>query len=226
MEIDVWIGRVRWPAALYLLIVMLSGVTLVGCTSTRGSGNVRTETRQVQGFSQVLVDGVGELIVDQTGTESLAIEAEDNILPLLESKVANGQLRLGMKSGTDVQPTKPIHYRLTTKELSALRLTGSVTATGQHLMSQRLETTVSGSGKATLAGQASDQRVSISGSGIYAADQLPGRTASVSVSGSGQAAVNVADALEVSVTGSGAVKYHGSPRIKQSITGSGSVKPA
>jgi Putative auto-transporter adhesin, head GIN domain len=215
------------PRVPFLLLLTLgAGLLLVSCTSTRGSGNIKTETRQVQGFTEVEAHGSGDLTIDQTGTESLSIQAEDNLLPLLESKVADGHLSLGPKAGTNIQPTSSIHYRLTVRDLRAVRLSGSTTATVRNVSTPNLETDISGSGKVTLSGQAIDQRVSISGSGAYLADQLTGQTARISLAGSGDAKIRVSDTLDVKISGSGTVTYLGSPHITQDISGSGSVRPA
>src|SRR5262249_20698204 len=45
-----------------------------------GAGGVRTESRQVSGFTAVELQGFGDLTIEQTGAESLTIEAEDDIL--------------------------------------------------------------------------------------------------------------------------------------------------
>ena len=52
-----------------------------------GSGTAATESRSVSDFRGVSVSGVGQVILENTGTESLTITAEDNIMPLLESEV-------------------------------------------------------------------------------------------------------------------------------------------
>ena len=51
-----------------------------------GSGNVVKETREARDFDSVSLTGIGALIIQQTGEESLTIEADDNILPLLTSE--------------------------------------------------------------------------------------------------------------------------------------------
>jgi hypothetical protein len=67
-----------------------------------GSGHLVTESRQVSGFDSVLLSGAGELILDQTGVESLTITAEDNIIGELTSDVVGGQLILGTRPGVSI----------------------------------------------------------------------------------------------------------------------------
>jgi len=84
----------RWRRALALLTV---GFVVTACSATAGSGQLATQPRQVSGFTSVELTGVGELSIDQTGTESLTVSAEDNLLPLLTSRVEGDTLILGKK---------------------------------------------------------------------------------------------------------------------------------
>jgi Putative auto-transporter adhesin, head GIN domain len=60
----------------------------------QGFGQIGNESRQVSGFSKVELNGSGELTIEQTGTESLTISAEDNLLPKLSSEVSGDTLVL------------------------------------------------------------------------------------------------------------------------------------
>jgi hypothetical protein len=209
-----------------LLVLALVAFWAVACNATQGSGNVKTETRTVAGFSKVAVEGSGTLHVDQTGTESLAVQAEDNLLPKIQSSVSNGALTIGPKDNVSINPTKPINYNLTVRDLRALDVLGSATASGQHLSTSSLAVTITGSGNVSPAGTATDQNVTISGSGAYLGKQLQGATGQVTTSGSGETTVNVSDSLNATINGSGTVRYLGTPRVSKQINGDGSVEPA
>ncbi len=90
----------------------------------QGSGNVKTESREVQGFDLVEVAGVGSLTITQGATEALTIQAEDNLLPRLRSTVQNGTLQLGPSPGSEIGPTRPTRYDLKVKQLRAIGLSG------------------------------------------------------------------------------------------------------
>jgi hypothetical protein len=55
----------------------------------RGSGNVVEETREVSGVSGVELATLGTLHVEIGESESLRIEAEDNLLEYIETDVRN-----------------------------------------------------------------------------------------------------------------------------------------
>lgn len=223
-----------------------SGTQIGSGNMVTGSGNAKTESRPVTGLSAVTLEGIGHLTISQTGTESLTITADDNLLPYLTSDVSGGRLTLGVKSGTSITTKTPVDYKLTVKDLAALDVTGSGDATMDRLNSPSLEVTVSGSGSVkmaqlsgssvratctgsggiTLSGQTQRVDVRVSGSGAYSGGDLASSAATVQVTGSGDATVNARDTLDATVLGSGSVRYMGNPTVTQQVTGSGSVRKA
>ncbi len=74
-------------------MLLLALLLLGGCSSlpggTAGSGTAKTETRPVAGFTSIELAGTGDVQVKQTGTESLTVTADDNLLPLLTTEVVD-----------------------------------------------------------------------------------------------------------------------------------------
>jgi hypothetical protein len=208
--------------ALSLLLLAGCGVSLPGPTS--GTGAVKTETRTVSGFTAVELGGNGDVTVQQNGTESLTISAEENLLPLLTSEVVDGTLKLGVKDGARIDSTQPIGYQITVKNLSGLDLGGSGNQTVTGVKTASLRVRVAGSGAVTATGTADAQDVQIAGSGTYRGIGLTSKTASVNSAGSGTAELSVSDRLDVKIIGSGTVTYSGSPQITQSVIGSGTLR--
>jgi len=208
----------RWRRALALLAV---GSVVTACSATAGSGQLATQSRQVSGFTSVELTGVGELSIDQTGTESLTVSAEDNLLPLLTSRVEADTLILGKKPNTRIVTSKPITYTLTMKDITGLAVSGSGTINAPKLSTDALRIEISGSGMITTAGNADDQSLEISGSGRYLADGLTTKTTTAEISGSGTASVVASDALDVKISGSGTLTYSGNPQVTHTVSGSG-----
>ena len=201
---------------------------LLGCNGgaprVRGSGVVQTEQRDATGFSEIRLSGSGEVDVRHADTQSVTVEAEDNILPLLETRVRDGTLSLGARPNVNISPTRPIRYQITVKRLTAIGVSGSGRFVVEGLDTPRLSAEISGSGSATFSGRADDVRLTISGSGEYDAARLTSKTARVEISGSGSATVNATDRVEANVIGSGSVRYIGNPSVDQRVSGSGSVR--
>ena len=90
-----------------------------------------------------------------------------------------------------------------------------------------LAVAVSGSGSVTATGRTDRLDVDISGSGEADLADLAAKTATVAVSGSGEAEINATDQVDVDISGSGEVGLARRPaRLTQDITGSGEVRGA
>jgi hypothetical protein len=210
----------RLRVALTLLTVVL---LLAACSVTRGSGQLATASPEVSGFTKVELSGTGELTIEKTGTESLSISAEDNLLPRLTSEVSDGTLILGTKPNTMIVPEKPITYSVTVKELTGVAVSGAGNIRVPNLTTAALAISISGSGMITANGTVNDQDLDISGSGRYEAEQLTSKIVKADISGSGTANVLATDALDVTISGSGTVMYSGNPQVEQEISGSGKL---
>lgn len=187
-----------------------------------GSGNVITESREVSGFHEIDLSGSGRVVVEVSGTESLTIEAEDNIMPLLETTVTDGRLRLDARSS--ISPTVEVVYTITAATLDGVVVSGSGIVRATAIEGSEFRVDISGSGDVEAEGTVTGLlSVSISGSGGFDGGSLIAPVGQVDVSGSGNALVSVTDDLEVTVSGSGDVEYLGSPAVELDVSGSGNV---
>ena len=239
---------------LHCFLLLLPAMLLSGCDfvidggfdsrRVRGSGKVTSQQRNVSGFHEVEFTSVGEVTLEQGGSESLEIEAEDNLLPHIRTEVQGGRLLIGTERGVSISPTTTIRYRLKVREIDAIELSGSgkivtspLTSSEMRLdlpgsgvirvgglSARALEASISGSGDIEVPGRVGRVTVHISGSGEYDGGGLESETADVSISGSGDATVWVRDRLSASISGSGDVDYYGEPSVNKRVSGSGSVR--
>lgn len=206
------------------ILLGLSGCSLPFLGGIQGSGVAMTETREVSGFSSVALSGLGNVSIKQTGKESLTITADDNILPLLEAKVEQGVLHLGVKPNENIRPKTPIRFEVEVKELEGISVSGVGNVEGQNLNLPKLKATISGVGSVKLSGKTEALDLHISGTGNFQGEELEAREAAVHSSGVGNAVINVGDKLDAHVSGVGSVEYLGSPKVTKSVSGVGSVK--
>ena len=212
----------------------------------QGSGNVKTEVRQVSGFTQVKLSGIGSLAIAQTGTEGLTVSAEDNLLPLINTDVEGSVLDIHLQANVSLQPTKPIIFLLSVKDLTNITLSGAGTVSAQQFKTNTLEVDqsgagdvmlaglqlsnftakLSGAGSLTASGTTNSQTITASGVGSYKAQQLQSATAKVTLSGVGNATVRVSQSLDITISGVGSLTYYGDPTVTQHITGLGKVTHA
>jgi predicted small secreted protein len=215
-----WLGG--WSKIALVLMLLLGSFVVPGCGTEQGSGNVTSETRNVSDFTEVALNGTGNLVVRQTGSESLNIEAEDNVIPEIKTEVEGN--RLTIETGNNMPiPTQPITYELTVKDLSDLELAGAGSIDASDINTDSLKVTTSGSGDVKAAGKTDSQDVEISGAGSYRAEDLESEEAEIDISGAGEAIVKVEDRLDVRISGYGSVEYIGNPTVSRDITGAGEV---
>lgn len=218
-----------------------------GQARTVGSGRAASETRAVSGFHGVELAVTGTLDIVTGDREELVVEADDNLLPLIETTVrGDGTLLITSKSGEGIEVKSPLHFKLSAKALDKITLTssGNVHAHGKlaadrmnvslpgsgniaidRLEAGALEVSLAGSGTIRVAaGGAASQQVKVNGSGDYEAGQFRTDVAKVSVNGSGACRVWAEKTLDVSSNGSGDVTYHGGAQVRQRVTGSGTVR--
>ena len=180
-----------------------------------GSGHQATETRAVSGFHSVRVSGVGRLILEQTGSESLTVTADDNILPLVTTEVVDGQLRIATEGSFSTR--NPITYRLTVRELDEMVLSGAAIAEATRLDGDLLRVTVTGASVVSAAGVVDHQIVRLTGACGYQAEKLDSRVATVHLAGASVAVVRVRELLEGSVAGASLLEYNGNPRVDVAV---------
>lgn len=225
------------------LIALVSCAALLASVSACavGSGEIVTETRAVEGFDEIDLRGTGEVRITVDGTESLTIDAEDNIIGSLTSEIRGGTLVLGVDR--PIAPNEDIVYTVSMASLEGIEISGSgaitvsefrtddfsvdVSGSGSadvaDVVAESVFVQISGSGSVTISGDADELELSISGSGAFDGDRLGATTANVDISGSGSASVDVSEILDVDVSGSGSVEYLGNPTVSVDSSGSGSV---
>jgi hypothetical protein len=208
------------------LLLTVFTVLAAGCFShgVPGSGKVISESRAVAGFTSVSLKGSGQLTIDENGTESLTITADDNLLPDLISEVRGNQLILGSRDNLNINPSRDVVYKLTVKDLNEIVIGGSGSVDAKGIHTDRLKVVIGGSGTLSAAGSAEQQEITLAGSGDYQGQGLKSKTATIGIMGSGGAVLAASDKLDVFIAGSGSIQYIGDPIVTQRILGSGSVQ--
>ena len=210
----------------------------------QGNGNITKQAREVSNFNALGLGLPGSVEVRIGSTESVSIESDDNILPLIETVVEDGTLKIRPARRNLQLDTRHLKIVITARKLERIAVGGSGTVDAEGLRGSQLAFDVGGSGSINLrniegesvsvslggsgnlkaSGSADKLKVSIGGSGKVSTGQLATREAAVSIGGSGQAVVWAKQALTVSVAGSGDVSYYGDPQVTKSVMGSGNVK--
>jgi hypothetical protein len=212
-------------------LLFLSSLLLGACTFTlsydEGSGTLKKEVRSIESVERVSFEGIGSLIITQGPATMLEIEAEDNILPRIVTRVSGDQLDIGFDTDrweNIIRPTKSITYYLQVENLHDVSLSGLGNIKIENLTGERLNIRLSGAGSINASGAIAGQDINVSGAGSYDGGDLESERVTVNLSGAGNAVVWVHETLNVSISGLGNVRYYGSPAISESITGLGNIQ--
>jgi hypothetical protein len=176
---------------LALFLIGLFFLPSLACGTLRtefveGSGNIITQSFMVDSFDRVTLEGSGNVHIKQGQTESLSVETDDNILRLLEIRVRGNELILGTKRGFDINPSQPVVYNLTVKDLGAITLAGSGSFDIEPLQLKDLQISLPGSGDIKIESlSAKELSIDLNGSGNIALDDLNVKTLDTSLHGSG-----------------------------------------
>jgi putative autotransporter adhesin-like protein len=200
-------------------VVLVAGCHLPGI---RGNGRIKTEERPIIAFTNVDAGGAFE-IEWASGSPSLRITTDGNLLPYIETDVSGDTLRL--RTSEHVWPTHGIKVFISSPTRTAGNMRGAVKLTVKELSGPTFALESKGASEVTLDGSIDHLLVDMTGASQLTADKLQAKTAEISTTGAGDADVAVSDTLKVVITGAGKVTYSGNPpTIKKQITGAGSIR--
>ncbi len=193
---------------IFLIILFFLPSLACGVLNTKsvdGSGNLETQTIDVSNFDSVTLAGFGNVFIQQGEVQSLSVQTDDNILPLLDIRVTGRELILAVKPNLNINPSQSITYNLTVKDLKAVSLKGSGNFYVDPVKSNSISISLFGSGDITFKGLSSDTlSMDLSGSGNITIDGISVKTLDTSVKGSGDVKLTgKADTQKVSIIGSG-----------------------
>jgi hypothetical protein len=218
-----------------------------GLGSVHGSGVAKTETRTLPEFTMVQVDYPAEIVIQQGDTQSVTVEADDNLLPQLSTRVSGSVLYVENSESIHskrVNPTMPVRINITVKKLTEVnfpiagnvrienfqtdalkvRVDGAGKLVLYHVTVGSLDIELDGAGDITADGTADNLTVDISGVGSFKGADLSTQSAQVTINGTGSATMWVANELTVNINGVGSVNYYGSPQVHESVGGLGTVR--
>ncbi|MGN6438096.1 MAG: head GIN domain-containing protein [Agriterribacter sp.] len=210
-----------------ILLAVFAGA-LASCKKDhiKGSGSIKTEQRNVSGFTRIVVEGATDVHITAGADFKVEVKAYSNLLPHFQTRLENGTLIL--KYSNDVNPRNDnSEVFITMPALNGVSTSGSgdVDAKGDFADAQTFDASISGSSNISIENASAQKLVlSISGSGDFKSFGFESDEADISISGSGDAEITVNEKLKAKIRGSGNVYYKGNPAtIEDDISGSGEV---
>jgi hypothetical protein len=207
------------------LVVVALG--LFNCKIQRGiagSGNRKTEKREVKTFNAIDTSGAYDINITCQKAAGVEIEADDNILPLIKTEVRDGTLFVS--NDQEFHSSKTPSLRVTVSDLARLTNQGAGDVKIVDANSNQLDLDSTGAASIEAGGRAKSITISSTGAGKIDAGNLHAEKARVAVSGAASVEVYASDQLDVDISGVGSVSYGGNPKVvNKNVSGIGSVTP-
>ncbi len=230
------------------LILSMFTIVITSCEKIKGEGPVVTQERTVQSFHAVSAGVSGRITYSVSPTYKVELQAQKNILDILETFVSADELIIKYKNGVNVHSHDEIVINISGPSPESISLSGDAsfdvpgTVTGDRLqlrvsgsgdievgqisLTDKLEATITGSGNINvLQGTVKQTNLRISGSGNIHSTGVASQQADAEISGSGNIRVKASDKLNARISGSGSIYYLGTPQVTTNVSGSGNVKP-
>ena len=205
-----------------LLFSLMFIFTFSACHRIHGNGSIKSETRNVPAFEGVTCDGSYEVQIKCQAEQSLTIETDENLLPLIRTEVHDRKLNIRTKGF--LFPTDKIRVTISIPNINEFTSNGSSDGEINNINNNELDVDINGSGKLFLDGKTGDVKFSTSGSSKIDATSLIADDVKVRINGSGNIHVFAGSSLDVQINGSGTVKYKGDAKnVNQQINGSGKI---
>ena len=216
-----------------------------GWETITGNGKSKKEIREVTGYTGVVSSGSMNVEIAYGNSSSISVEADENLLPYIETSVVDGNLLIKAKKGYNLRSKAKMLVNVSLTKLTAVKLSGSGNISGDGAFTNSgksvveisgsgniklafdkitaLHTAVSGSGNIYLKGNHADNiTASISGSGNIDCSNVHTNDVFANVSGSGDIKVNTSKSIDAKVYGSGSIYYKGNPAsVASKASGSG-----
>jgi hypothetical protein len=230
--------RAHRPAAVRLLAVVATvvlGLALAGCgivpplgsgaAPVAGTGDVKTEIRDLAPFTRISVAAGIRLTVGSATAQDVTVGAQANLLPLIRTEVVDGQLIVTVQS-PGVSSSQPMALSVKIPALESVALsagsTGYIEFTGGAL---KLD--VSGGATLTAIGIATDLTLAASTGATANLGQLTAASAKVAVKDGATVTITVTGTASGTAEGGATVNLANTPaKVTIEATSGAVVRPA
>ncbi|NJD19159.1 MAG: hypothetical protein FIA95_07745, partial [Gemmatimonadetes bacterium] len=189
----------------------------------RGEGEVVTEARAVPGFDAVAVAGPLRVVLERSGRHAVAVTAEENLLPFLETEVRGGVLQVGPVAGVSLEPGEEILVHVECEEVVELSASASSVVEADLGWLPELWMSLSGGATLTVQGEAERQHATLSGASRLDALDLRAERLDARLSGASEALVWVKHRLDVDARGASRLRFRGNPVVDARASAGSSV---
>jgi hypothetical protein len=193
----------------------------VGCKKkqpedrVRGSGVGSKVRRPIPAFSRLEVRGSVRAEVEVGKPSSVELIGDDNLLPLVTTRVHAGTLVIG--SDQVLKATQPLVARITTPSLDGVALAAASSGFVRGVKAEHFVARLVGATELHAEGTSRRLEVVVKGAARAKLKGLTVQAAHVTTSEAARVELGGVETLEVNQKGPSVVTYEGSPEIKRSV---------
>ena len=210
-----------------LILVVLLPLFVAGChhglgADVKGSGKRVTQKRDVGPFTAITADGAFDIEVACQKDPGLEVEADDNLLPLIETQVSGNTLHLRPTRNYSAEDPPKIKITVPNLEAFSANGAGKIQITGVN--NDKLQVSLNGAPTLTASGTTKMIGVDTNGAAKVDTHNLRAAHAVVDSKGVSKVDLGVSDQLDVTVSGPSHVTYKGDPVVNKTVHGPGKVE--
>ena len=197
----------------FLVVILALGITFSAEGQIRktvyGNNHVVKKDRNAVHFTGIRVSSGIDVYLKQTGSESITVEADENLHEYILTEIRDGVLHV--YSDANIREAEMKRVYVTMKDIRSLK-TSSAGDIKLELKAETVNIDISSSGDMTLSGEADMMDADLSSAGDLNAYGLAVREADVSVSSAGDADITVTEKLKARASSAGDINYRGDPK--------------
>lgn len=219
-------------------------IVLSSCHQIQGSGNVVTENRSTGDFTGVSAGGGFEVELKTGSVTEVRVEADDNLMKYIETRVSGNVLHINTKSNTNIMDG---HYKVfvTSPEINFINSSGAASvhiinvikndekikleASGAasingEVDAPKISADASGAANITVSGRTRDYDAEASGSATIKTSDLMSETTKAHASGAANIHVFTSISLNADASGAASISYKGAGNVVQKTSGAANIK--
>lgn len=194
---------------------------------THGSGDMVSRTLELKDFDRIDVQGVADVQIRFGASYSAELEAEDNLIDLVDVHVQGRTLVIKTDDDEEYDTDEGMHLRLVMPALSGVVVHGVSNVEIEGMDADAVSFELAGVGNIEARGRAKRVEVELEGVGKIDLRDLETEDADVAAGGVGEVLVNVHGVLDARVNGMSKVRYYGDPReVRDDVDGFGRLVQA
>ena len=230
--------------AVAVVAYSMSNWTSKTANSIRASNNITTETRNADDFDKLEVAGAFQVYVTYSSTESIEVEAPENLQKHIELNVRSEKLKIRVKKNTQIKSSCGLKIHIKTSKLNDFDISGASSVSLNNMLKDNFfylkssgaakfsgelqvkeaEIKLNGASKAHLTGMATNANLELSGASNVNDYDFEVNNLNVDMSGASSAQITSLKSVKGDVSGASSLKYEGNPSVdKVHTSGAASV---